>query len=71
VRRVLADARGSLARFPSERALIDVVERVHQPDLADAGLNPVAEMAMSAATPPGVVLRNPRLAACARILASW
>ena len=71
VRRVLADARSSLARFPSERALIDVVDRVHQPDLVDAGLNPVAEMAMSAATPPGVVLRNPRLAACARILASW
>ncbi|CAN5763794.1 hypothetical protein BH11GEM2_BH11GEM2_28480 [soil metagenome] len=71
VRQALDAARSTLARFPSERALVDVNERLSQPSLSDVSWNPITTMAVSAATVPGVVLRNPRLAACTRLLASW
>jgi hypothetical protein len=70
-RRSLDAARSSIARFPSERALVDVAERLSQPSLSDVSWNPITAMAVSAATVPGAVLRNPRLAACTRLLASW
>ena len=71
VRKALDAARTSLARFPSERALVDVTTRMRQPTLDEVSWNPITELATSAATVPGAVLRNPRLAACTRMLASW
>ena len=71
VRRALDNARTSLGRFPSERALVDITARRPQPSSADVSSNPITMIATSAATVPGAVLRNPRLAACTRMLSSW
>lgn len=61
-------ARQTLARFPSERALVDLASR--QPSITGAphwnGL--FQALAVSSASVGGVVLHNPRLAACTRIL---
>jgi hypothetical protein len=62
-------ARRDLARYPSERSLIDVMERTLQPSIDQVSTNPFTYLAVSASTVPGVVLHNPRLAACARLLA--
>jgi hypothetical protein len=61
------NARNSLARYPSERALVDLVTQ--QPDyrVVRDGMDPIGKFAVSSATVAGVVLRNPRLAACARL----
>ena len=63
-----ARARHTLARFPSEQALVDFVSR--QPSISGEphwdGL--LQALAVSSASVGGAVLHNPRLAACTRIL---
>lgn len=63
-----ARAKASLARYPSEQALIGLAAR--QPSMAGdqprTGL--VQALAVSSASVAGTVLHNPRLAACTRML---
>jgi hypothetical protein len=65
---VLGRAGRTVARYPSERALVDLLTR--PPSLSrDYGtLNPFQALAASSATVAGLVTRNPRLVACTRIL---
>ncbi|MDQ2664712.1 MAG: hypothetical protein M3Z05_01775 [Gemmatimonadota bacterium] len=65
------NARRSLARYPSERALIDQMEANIAPKVPEGYSNPISDLAVSAATVAGVALHNPRLAACTRILTLW
>ncbi|MEP6619175.1 MAG: hypothetical protein ABJE47_07670 [bacterium] len=67
----IAKARLTLARFPSERALVDLETRwamTVDPLQHAPALNPIQSFAVSSATVAGVVLNNPRLAACTRLL---
>jgi hypothetical protein len=68
VSRVLARARQTVARFPSEQALIDLETRRASslPDVSS--LDPVQSLLVSSAAVAGAVLHNPRLASCTRIL---
>ena len=60
----MRDARQRLARYPSERALLDLVGRGIHPSSLNATDGPIEALAVSSATVAGVVLRNPRLATC-------
>lgn len=60
-------ARHNLARYPSEQALVDLVDRPVDP--VKVG-NPFTGVALSAATVAGTVLRNPRFATCALVAGS-
>lgn len=64
------DARRTLARFPSEQALLDLEARFPTVMREYPPTSAVQSIAVSAATVAGVVLHNPRLAACTRILSS-
>ena len=61
------NARRDLARYPSERALVDLIHLKPEARRADLGFDPLQMLAVSSATVAGAVLRNPRLAACTRI----
>ena len=65
---VVERARQSLARYPSEVALVELLTRPSHaaPDVSSP--NPIRALAVSSATVAGVVLQNPRLASCTRIL---
>jgi hypothetical protein len=67
----IAGARTNLARYPSERALIDRLAQLPQPNLDQIKYSPLQLLAVSSATVAGTVLRNPRLAACTRIVTSY
>ena len=61
-------ARRDLARYPSERAMVDLIDRsgaLPSPYLLNG---PVEKLVVSTATIAGAVLGNPRLAACTRII---
>ena len=63
-------ARRDLARYPSERAMVDLIDRSGaspSPYLLN-GTGPVEKLVISTATIAGAVLGNPRLAACTRII---
>ena len=63
-------ARRDLARYPSERAMVDLIDRSGaspSPYLLN-GTGPVEKLVISSATIAGAVLGNPRLAACTRII---
>ena len=65
-------ARRNLARYPSERAMVDLIDRSGPsptPNLLN-GTGPVEKLVISTATIAGAVLGNPRLAACTRIVLS-
>jgi hypothetical protein len=68
VRGVLQRARTSLARYPSEQALVDLQTRRLTATSDAPPPNPIQSLAVSSATVAGVVLHNPRLASCTRIL---
>ena len=71
VRDAIERAPRTMARFPSERALMDLQGRTLTSYSSDhASLNVLQSLAVSSATVAGVVLRNPRLASCTRML-SW
>ena len=65
------NARRDLARYPSERALVDLVHLKPEARRAELGFDPLQMLAVSSATVAGVVLRNPRLAACTRIVGGY
>jgi hypothetical protein len=68
VRDVRSRARHTLARHPSEQALVDLKNRplMSAPDVSSP--NPLQSLAVSAATVAGTVLQNPRLVSCTRLL---
>ena len=63
-RQVVERARHTLARYPSEVALVELLTR---PSDASSS-NPIRTLAVSSASVAGVVLQNPRLVSCTRIL---
>ena len=71
VENAFRDARANLARFPSEQALVDLIHRDPRPNIASMSYDPIQSLALSASTVAGVVLRNPRMAACSRIVGGY
>lgn len=69
VTHVLDRARRTVARYPSERALVDLVSRLPSFTQGFPPLDPIQTLAVSPASVAGVVLHNPRLVTCTRILA--
>lgn len=64
----LARARHSLARYPSERALVDLSARSLSVTNSQPWTGLLQALAVSSASVSGTVLHNPRLAACTRML---
>lgn len=67
---VLARARRTVARYPSERALLDLRSGVFDQTSVGRATNPLQSFAVSAASISGAVLHNPRLAGCTLLLSS-
>jgi len=67
VRDAITRARRTLARFPSEEALIDLETRLPSA-VPGTPAGAFGSLVTSAATAPGIILGNPRLAACTRVL---
>lgn len=67
----LARARTNLARFPSEQALVDLVGSTPRSNVDIMMHGPLDMFVVSAGTVAGTVLRNSRLAACARITTAF
>jgi hypothetical protein len=65
--RIAERARHSLARYPSEAALVELLTRPSYPG-RELSANPFQTLALSSASVAGVVLQNPRLVSCTRIL---
>lgn len=65
---VVERARHSLARYPSEVALVELLTRPSYPAPNVSSPNPIRALAVSSASVAGVVLQNPRLVSCTRIL---
>ncbi len=67
----IAKARTSLVKFPSDVALLDLEARWPNMFQQPGAGQRMPNIAVSAATVTGVVLRNPRLATCTRLLTSF
>ncbi len=67
----IRSARAQLARYPSERALVDLVAQLPQPRADELKYDPIGALAVSSATVAGTVLRNPRLAACTAMVTGY
>jgi hypothetical protein len=67
----LAAARRDLARSPAEQAVIDLVGETPKPSVDFMRFGPFDYFAVSAGTVAGTVLRNPRLATCARLATGY
>lgn len=67
----LRNASVNLARYPSERALVELLGR--EPEFPNEGLSwdPFTGLAASAATVVGAVTHNPRLATCTRMIGNY
>ena len=67
----LRNASMHLARYPSERALVELLGR--EPEFSNEGTSwdPFTGLAASAATVVGAVIHNPRLATCTRMVGGW
>ena len=61
-------ARRDLARYPSERAMVDLIGRTGTASPPGRLTDPLEQLAVSTASIAGAVLGNPRLAACTRII---
>ena len=69
---ILDRARRTIARYPSERALVDLQTRLPSLSSRYGPLNPIQELAASAGSVAGLVTQNPRLVTCSRILSlTW
>jgi hypothetical protein len=66
----LEKARQSMARFPSEQALVALETRPPSATREYPSTGPIQSLVVSSASVAGVVLHNPRLVACTRML-SW
>lgn len=63
------DARRSLARHPSERALLDLLEDAPNRQLGDASLDSKSDwLLLGAASVASTVLQNPRVLTCTRVM---
>jgi hypothetical protein len=71
VTNAVAEARRTLARYPSDRALIDLLDEPRLPNPPEGFSNPISDLAVSAASVAGTVFHNPRFATCTRILTLW
>ena len=62
-------ARRDLARYPSEQAFIDLIQRTPNSNslFSDDPSSPVRQVLVGASTIAGVVLHNPRLMGCTLI----
>ena len=67
-RQVVERTRHTLARFPSEVALVELLTRPSHPAPDVSSSNPFQALAVSSASVAAVVLQNPRLESCTRIL---
>jgi hypothetical protein len=68
----IARARTTLARYPSERTLVDLQTRMPSLARVSPKVGPLQSLAVSSSTVAGVVLNNPRLATCSLVLsAGW
>ena len=65
----IAEARRSLARYPSEVAMIDILTRPPTPDPMKTN-NLVEVLGVSAGSVAGAVLNNSRLPLCSRIVSN-
>ena len=65
---ILDRARRTIARYPSERALVDLQTRLPSLSSGFGPANPIQELAASAGSVAGLVTQNPRLVTCTRIL---
>ena len=61
------NARRDLARYPSERSLVDLIGQLPNASLGMPQSGAFDAIAVGSATIAGVVLHNPRLATCTRI----
>jgi hypothetical protein len=66
---VVQRARHTLARYPSEVALVELLTRPSYPG-RELSSNPFQALALSSASVAGIVLQNPRLVSCTRIF-TW
>jgi hypothetical protein len=72
VAEVIGRARRTVARYPSERALVDLDTRLPSLSRDHGTLTPFQSLATSAASVAGLVTHNPRLTTCTRILSgNW
>lgn len=71
VRDAIVHANSTLARYPSERALIDLGTRLPSAALVSSSASPVQSLLVSPAIVAGAVLRNPRMGACTLMLTGW
>ncbi|MEO7457696.1 MAG: hypothetical protein ABIY52_15650 [Gemmatimonadaceae bacterium] len=63
----VAKARATLARYPSERALVDLTSTVPTLRLEDVQYSPISALVASASSIAAVALNNPKLPTCAVI----
>ncbi|MEO8562581.1 MAG: hypothetical protein ABI601_10930, partial [bacterium] len=71
VRDVIVRARHTLARYPSEQAFVELQSRSLASTPSAFSSGPIQSLAVSSATVVGVVLQNPRLATCTRLLTGF
>ena len=71
VTNAIADARRTLVRYPSDRALVNLIGVPVAERMPGGFSNPFSDLAVSAASVPGAVFHNPRFAACSRVLTLW
>ena len=67
-KQVVERARHTLARYPSEVALVELLTRPSYPGPDVSSSNPLRTLAVSSASVAGAVLQNPRLVSCTRLL---
>ena len=70
VRHAIERARDDLARFPSERALVELETRMPSAARVTGAASPLQSLLISPATVAGVVLNNQRMGVCTLLLTS-
>ena len=68
VRDAIDRARRDLARYPSEREVVNLIDRFAAPRVIGDYGGPIQVLATSAGAVAGTVLRNPNLATCSRLI---
>lgn len=71
VRDAIEHAKTSLARYPSERAVVELETRLPSAAIVSSSASPVQSLLVSPSVVAGTVLGNPRLGACTLLLTGW
>ena len=71
VTNAIAEARRTLVRYPSDQALLDIMDVKEPPRVPEGFSNPISDLAVSAASVAGTVFHNPRFATCTRVFTLW